>query len=287
MKNQEYRDSVFRTIFNNKQRALELYNILYETDYDNPEMVKLITLEDVLFTPRKNDLAFLMEDKFIIVIEHQSTINENMPIRLLLYIARLYEKILASENIYRRKQISLPTPEFIVLYNGEDNLCIHRKKVTEKILKLSDAFKEKLKDIPLELMVKVIDIRYSSQHKILQQRSILKEYSEFVEVVYEEQKIEEEKEKAFQKAIKKCIERNILKEFLERNSSEVLNMLTLEYNEEVAKRIEREEAREEGREEGIKGTVSVLKELNIPLQTILVKIQEQYNLSSEEAEKYL
>ena len=135
IKNQEYRDSVFRTIFNNKQRALELYNILYETDYDNPEMVKLITLEDVLFTPRKNDLAFLMEDKFIIVIEHQSTINENMPIRLLLYIARLYEKILASENIYRRKQILLPTPEFIVLYNGEDNLCIHRKKVTEKVLK--------------------------------------------------------------------------------------------------------------------------------------------------------
>ena len=105
IKNEEYKDSVFRTIFNNKQRALELYNILYETNYDNPELVELITLEDVLFTPRKNDLAFLMDDKFIIVIEHQSTINENMPIRLLLYIARLYEKILASENIYRRKQI--------------------------------------------------------------------------------------------------------------------------------------------------------------------------------------
>ncbi len=44
IKNQEYRDSVFRTIFNNKQRALELYNILYETDYDNPEMVKLSLL---------------------------------------------------------------------------------------------------------------------------------------------------------------------------------------------------------------------------------------------------
>jgi len=76
-------------------------------------------------------------------------------------------------------------------------------------------------------------------------------------------------------------------EEIREESSEVLNMLTLEYNEEVAKRIEREEAREEGREEGIKGTVSVLKELNIPLQTILVKIQEQYNLSSEAAEKYL
>ena len=70
-----------------------------------------------------------------------------------------------------------------------------------------------------------INEQYIKEHKILQQRSILKEYSEFVGVVYEEQKIEEEKEKAFQKAIKKCIERNILKEFLEKNSSEVLNML--------------------------------------------------------------
>lgn len=49
----------------------------------------------------------------------------------------------------------------------------------------------------------------------------------------------------------------------------------------------REEAREEAREEGIKGTVSILKELNIPSQTILVKIQEKYNLNQEESKKYL
>lgn len=49
----------------------------------------------------------------------------------------------------------------------------------------------------------------------------------------------------------------------------------------------REEAREEGREEGIRGTVSVLKGLNIPIQTILIKIQEQYHLSPEASKKYL
>ena len=49
----------------------------------------------------------------------------------------------------------------------------------------------------------------------------------------------------------------------------------------------REMGREEGREEGIRGTVTLLKELNIPLQTILVKIQQQYNLSPEISKKYL
>lgn len=49
----------------------------------------------------------------------------------------------------------------------------------------------------------------------------------------------------------------------------------------------REMGREEGREEGIRGTVTLLKELNIPLQTIRVKIQQQYNLSPETSEKYL
>ena len=44
---------------------------------------------------------------------------------------------------------------------------------------------------------------------------------------------------------------------------------------------------EEGIEEGIKGTVAILKNLGIPAQTILVKIQEQYKLSPEASKKYL
>ena len=45
--------------------------------------------------------------------------------------------------------------------------------------------------------------------------------------------------------------------------------------------------RNEGVEEGIRGTVSILKKLGIPAQAIRVQIQEQYNLSQEESEKYL
>ncbi len=45
--------------------------------------------------------------------------------------------------------------------------------------------------------------------------------------------------------------------------------------------------KKEGMKEGIKGTVSILKDLGIPPQTILVKIQEQYHLTFEASKKYL
>ena len=67
--------------------------------------------------------------------------------------------------------------------------------------------------------------------------------------------------------------------------------MTLLMREEEIREEAREEGillgRKEGREEGIYGMVSVLRELNIPSQTILVKIQEKYNLSPEESKKYL
>lgn len=89
-----------------------------------------------------------------------------MPLRFLLYIGRLYEKLLDTENIYIRSLISIPTPEFIVLYNGQQNLCIRRKKVKEKTLKLSNAFFNQQEQNSLELVVRVIDIRYSTKHII-------------------------------------------------------------------------------------------------------------------------
>ena len=63
----------------------------------------------------------------------------------------------------------------------------------------------------------------------------------------------------------------------------VMGGKVLEYEAKTIKR----EGIEEGIEEGIKGTVSILKNLGVPTQTILVKIQEQYNLSPEASKKYL
>ncbi len=63
----------------------------------------------------------------------------------------------------------------------------------------------------------------------------------------------------------------------------VMGGKVLEYE---AKTIKKEGIRE-GIEQGIEGTVSILKNLGVPAQTILVKIQEQYHLSPEASKKYL
>jgi hypothetical protein len=55
------------------------------------------------------------------LIEHQSTINPNMSIRLLFYIAKIYEKLVDNRKIYSQTKLIIPRPEFIVLYNGEDD----------------------------------------------------------------------------------------------------------------------------------------------------------------------
>ena len=258
--NRKYKDTVFRMLFNNKKEALGLYNNLFDTEYTDESLIDIVTLEDVLFIPRKNDVAFTMNGRFVVLVEHQSTINENMPLRFLIYIARLYEKIIDADNIYRRKLIKIPAPEFVVLYNGIDDLKQDDKVVTELELNLSDAFKddgdvqpELFKDnkgAHLELKVKVIDIRYSSHNKLVTKKDTLEQYSRFIQIIEDCRKSEENLDEAMKTAVNMAIENNILTEFLKENGSEVHNMLTLEYDEETARRVEREEAMEEGREEG-------------------------------------
>ena len=258
--NRKYKDTVFRMLFNNKKEALGLYNNLFDTEYTDESLIDIVTLEDVLFIPRKNDVAFTMNGRFVVLVEHQSTINENMPLRFLIYIARLYEKIIDADNIYRRKLIKIPAPEFVVLYNGRDDLKRDGKVVTELELNLSDAFKddgdvqpELFKDnkgAQLELKVKVIDIRYSSHNKLVTKKDTLEQYSRFIQIIEDCRKSEENLDEVMKTAVNMAIENNILTEFLKENGSEVRNMLTLEYDEETARRVEREEAMEEGRRAG-------------------------------------
>ena len=49
----------------------------------------------------------------------------------------------------------------------------------------------------------------------------------------------------------------------------------------------REEGRKEEMERGITILVSTLKDMNVPIQTILEKVQEKFNLSLETAKKYI
>ena len=52
--------------------------------------------------------------------EHQASLNPNMPLRDLLYIARQYEKYVKRKSLYADRLLKIPTPNFVVFYNGTD-----------------------------------------------------------------------------------------------------------------------------------------------------------------------
>ena len=118
----------------------------------------------------------------------------------------------------------------------------------EKELRLSDAYIVKDGEPSLELKVKVINIRPEEHHEILEKCQVLKEYSQFMEIVQNYQISGEEE--PYKKAIKECIEKGILADYLMRKGSEVVNMLLDEYDYETDIEVQREEAREEGRKQG-------------------------------------
>jgi hypothetical protein len=130
----------------------------------------------------------------VILLEHQSTINPNMPLRLLLYIARIYEKIIAGKKIYSVEKVAIPMPEFFILYNGTDPYP------DRQIVKLSDSFidpaslaafgllkkSDRLLGIggteapKLELIAQVININHGRNEAIARRCRILNEYSAFI-----------------------------------------------------------------------------------------------------------
>ena len=166
-----------------------------------------------------------------------------MPLRSLLYIGRAYERLVPPRSRYKKKIVfPLPTPEFYTFYNGKE------KWEKEKELRLSDAYIVKDGEPSLELKVKVINIRPEEHHEILEKCQVLKEYSQFMEIVQNYQISGEEE--PYKKAIKECIEKGILADYLMRKGGEVVNMLLDEYDYETDIEVQREEAREEGRKLG-------------------------------------
>jgi len=252
--NEKHKDTVFTFLFSNPDLLRELYSAIEGITLPPDVPININTLSDVLFRTQRNDISFLINNRLIVLIEHQSSINNNMPIRFLIYASKLYQEIINPDDKFKRKLEKIPKPEFIVLYNGEDNYPDYKE------LRLSDAFMktDKIKiDVPLELVVQVYNINKGRNKEILSKSRTLDSYSRFIDKIREYQKEYQRKynerkeilDKAFKSAIKYCIKNDILKDFLRKHGSEVLNMLYAEYDPEVEMRVVREEALEEGHEE--------------------------------------
>jgi hypothetical protein len=252
--NASYKDSVFSFLFSDPAALRELYEALEGVTIDPAIPITINTLSGVLYMEQYNDISFTIGGKLVVLIEHQSTINRNMPLRLLLYIARIYEQMIETEKkgaLYREKLIKIPFPEFIVLYNGT------KPYPDRETLRLSEAFEmaEELKGTTaaapeLELTVKVYNINEGHNAAIIRRCEKLRGYSTFIAKV-REYKGRMALEEAMKKAIEYCIGHNILSGFLRKHSSEVFNMLLTEWNIDDAKEIWQEEAREDGIEEGM------------------------------------
>ena len=270
--NRKYKDSVFRMLFRSKAALLGLYNALNGTDYRDPEQLTVTTLENAIYMNMKNDISFLLDVR-LMLYEHQSTWNPNMPLRNLFYIARLLEKHVLEESLYSSTQIRIPAPHFVVFYNGAE------EAPEDVTLKLSDAFETgpvhgKEEEPSLELKVRVLNINQGYNRELMERCRTLYEYSEFVSRIRKYANQGSAIEEAVERAVAECIEEGILSDFLRSQRAEVIAVSIFEYNEEEElKKLRRaefrsgkEEGRVEGKAEGKAESVLLLLELkgNVP-----------------------
>lgn len=58
-----YKDRVFRMLFSDKKRLLELYNALNGTSYNNPDELKITTFYNAVYMSFKNDISFIQSHR--------------------------------------------------------------------------------------------------------------------------------------------------------------------------------------------------------------------------------
>ena len=243
MVNRNYKDTIFRMLFSDRENLLSLYNAINGTSYENPEELEIVTLENAIYMGMKNDLAFII-DTNLFLYEHQSSFTPNMPLRNLFYISAEYQKLVNKKSLYSSALQKIPAPNFIVFYNGMD------KKEDRWENCLSEAYENLFGEPKLELKVVTLNINEGRNHELLEQCQTLREYAAYVALVRKYAK-SMELEAAVEKAVDKCIHDGILEEFLQRNRAEVIAVSIFEYDKEEEERKLRKAEFEAGEQSGI------------------------------------
>ena len=245
--NREYKSDVFSMLLMEKARALEIYNAINGTAYDDPELVEIIPLENKGFSLSvRNDASFVL-DASLSLYEHQSTICPNMPLRSMIYFSQIIRAMVRNKNIYGSTLIKIPVPYFVVFYNGLE------QTPEQQELRLSDAFEWQVDDPQIELICKVYNINPGNNTEIMEKCPTLREYTYFVELVRANFKENgyENLGKAIHQAIDQCIREDVLKDFLIKNRSEVTKVMQLDYTFERQLELEREAASSQAWQQGM------------------------------------
>lgn len=222
--NRQYKDTVFRMLFSEKENLLSLYNAVTGNAYQNVDDLKIVTLENAIYMGMKNDLAFMLETN-IYLYEHQSTLNPNIPLRDLIYIGIEYQQYVDDKSLYSSRLQKIPAPKFMVFYNGTD-------AVDDRVeLRLSNAYEHLAGEPDLELKVLMLNVNEGHNKELMEQCQTLKEYAIYVARV-RKYTSEMNLNDAVARAIDECIKEGILVEFLRKNRSEVKMVSILEYDKE-------------------------------------------------------
>lgn len=282
----QYKDRLFNFIFGseeNKAWTLSLYNAINGSDYTDPNAIEIATIKEIMYLGMRNDVAFIIAEEMNL-FEHQATYNPNMPLRLMQYAGNLYEKYIMERklNKYGKTLVRLPAPKLVVFYNGTD------EQEDETILKLSDSFPEGA-DFDIEVKVRMLNVNYGRNRKLLEACKPLSEYAWIVQEV-RKNKTREDLDSAIDRAITDMPDEFFIKPFLMAHRAEVKGMLLTEYNEAETMELFKEEGREEGRKEGrMEGQLEKAKQAALNLLRIgkltLAEIAESVGLPMAEIQK--
>ena len=240
--NRTYKDTLFRRLFGDERRksnAMSLYNALGGSCND-PDELTYTTIEGVIYMGRKNDVSFLVDGE-LILWEHQSTVNPNMPLRGLIHLAQLYNKHLDlyDLSVYSSRRLTLPSPRYYVFYAGP-------AEVEDRFeLRLSQLFVNGADESCAEMVATVINVNEGHSPEVLEACETLAGYAHFVALTRTYARTHSRSE-AVDLAVRKCISEGVLADFFAENRAEVVDLFLTEWDEEKYRDLLRREAEEDG-----------------------------------------
>ena len=288
--NRTYKDRLFKIIFEDKKELLSLYNALTGKNYQNPDELEINTIDDVIYMHLKNDMSFILDD-WQNLFEQQSTFNPNQPLRGFFYFADLYKVKYFGKKIYSTRLLKIPTPQYIVFYNGTTNMP------DKKELRLSDAFQQPTEQPDIEVVAHMLNINYGHNKELMERCRKLKEYAQFIDIIRHYLKENEHwsNEQAISKAIDDCIKNNILRDILQKERLRVMASILSEFDEVGYKEMIRQEAYEdayedayeEGVEYGVKTLIEFVQDIGYSKEDATTLAKQRFHLSDDVINQYM
>ena len=217
--NRKSKDSVFVDLFHQKKYCLQLFKTLHpEMDVTSAD-IKTITIKHIVVDRQYNDLGLLVKDKFVILVEAQSTWSENISLRLWLYASDTYLTMIKNNpdwDVHDVKAIPLPPPEFVVIYTGT-------RPIQDYVSLRKDFFKNP--NVPIDLVARVIRNESSD---------IIGQYITFCHVFDDMVKQYGQTRKAVEETIKICRDKGVLAEYLRDREEEVIEAMVMLFDQQTA-----------------------------------------------------